>query len=127
VVAQIHSSAVEIPSAKVLPIVAGLIIILAITGFVAGLKAGDSGSARVIGTVPSSDPAVLAGARNAAPIILNPTETAPPPPKVEVVEAPAETAPGPTAPPPAPVAAAPPPLAIPAPEPAPPPPVAEIY
>jgi hypothetical protein len=123
-----HSSAVDVPSPRVLPIVAGMIAAVAVIGFVLGLKAGDRGSPRVIGAAPSTDPAVLAGARNAAPIIINPTETAPPPPKVEVVEEPEEAEAPPQTEAPPPVTTAPQPLAVPPPEvAAPPPPVAEIY
>ncbi len=77
---QTQSSAVEVPSPKVLPVVTGLIIAIAVIGFLLGLKAGDRGGSAAVGALSSSDAAALAGAPNAAPIILNPIETAPPPP-----------------------------------------------
>ena len=108
-----QTSVVEVPSPKVLPVVTGVIIALAVIGFLLGLKAGDRGGSTVIDGIASSDAAALARAPNATPIILNPTETAPPPPPAPQVEAQEVveevTAPVIEAPPPA---AAPPPVAV---------------
>jgi len=126
VFAQTQTSAVEVPSPKVLPIVTGLIIAVAVIGFLLGLKAGDRGGSAVIDGIASSDAAALARAPNAAPIILNPTETAPPPPPApkaeeEVVE---EVAVPVIETPPTPVAT-PAPVTAPSPEASPPPPAAQ--
>ena len=77
---QTQTSAVEVPSPKVLPIVVGVIAVIALAGFIAGLKAADHSGGTVLEGVASGNAAALAAAPNASPIILNPTETAPPPP-----------------------------------------------
>lgn len=107
----IQSTAVEIPSARLLPVVVGTIAALAIVGFVLGLQAADDGGGVTASGSDSANAAALAGAPMAAPIVLNPADEAPPAPvepepteEVETVEAPA----APEVPPP-------PPLAVPAP------------
>ena len=85
--AQTQTSTVEVPTPKVLPVVTGVIIAIAVIGFLLGLKAGDRGPSAVISGLSSSDAAALAGAPNAAPIILNPVETAPPPPPAPAAQA----------------------------------------
>lgn len=125
-----QTSALEIPEPRVLPIVAGVIVAMAVVGFMLGLKAGDRDSSPVISGVSSSDAAALAKAPNAAPIIINPTEVAPPPPPPPKEEAPVVEAAAPVANAPLPTVATPPPLAVPPPEappPAPPPAAAAIY
>lgn len=109
---QIQSTAVEIPSAKLLPVVVGAIAALAIVGFVLGLEAADDGVRAPVTGADLENAAALAGAPMASPIVLNPADEAPPPPaepeetvEVEAVEAPAAP---PEAPPPAPIVAAPP-------------------
>ncbi len=105
----IQSTAVEIPSPRLLPAVVGTIAALAVVGFVLGLQAADDGGRTTVVGADLANAAALAGAPLAAPIILNAADAAPPPPptvvKTEEVETP-ET-PTPTeAPPPAPAAVA---------------------
>ena len=62
-----QSSAVEIPSPRVLPVVAGAIIAAALIGFVLGIQAGAPSGGGGIGGTASTNPAILAGAPNATP------------------------------------------------------------
>ncbi len=121
----IQSTAVEIPSPRLLPVVVGTIAALAVVGFVLGLEAADDGVRAAASGSDLANAAALAGAPLASPIILNPADEPPPapvepeeteeveaaeapaapeilPPTPEVVVAPAEAAPtAPAAPPPA--------------------------
>jgi hypothetical protein len=123
---QTQTSAVEVPSPKVLPVVVGIIVVVALAGFIAGLKAADRSGGTVLEGVASGNAAALANAPNASPIILTPTELAPPPPPAPKDETPPEeetAVVAPEAPPPSPTAA-PAPVAAPAAEAAQPPPAA---
>jgi 2-oxoglutarate dehydrogenase E2 component (dihydrolipoamide succinyltransferase) len=121
----IQSTAVEIPSPRLLPVVVGTIAALAVVGFVLGLEAADDGGRAAASGSDLANAAALAGAPLASPIILNPADEAPPavvepekteevetpeaaaapeilPPTPDVAAAPAEAAPAaPAAPPPA--------------------------
>ncbi len=103
---QTQTSAVEVPSQKVLPVVVGIIFVVSLAGFIAGLKAADHRGGTVLEGVASGNAAALANAPNATPIILTPTELAPPPPAAKDDSPP--TDPGavvaPETPPPAPTA-----------------------
>jgi hypothetical protein len=103
----IQSTAVEIPSARLLPLVAGSIAALAVVGFILGLRAADDGGGATVGGSDLANAAALAGAPMASPIVLNTVSEPPPPPvepeeteEVETAEAPA----APEVPPPAPLA-----------------------
>lgn len=104
---QTKTSAVEIPSPRVLPVVVGIIVVVSLAGFIAGLKAADHSGGTVLEGVASGNAAALANAPNATPIILTPTELAPPPPAAAKDDSP-PTDPGavvaPETPPPAPTA-----------------------
>jgi hypothetical protein len=82
---QIQSTAVEIPPARLLPVVVGAIAALAVLGFVLGLKAADDGGGTIVSAADLDNAATLAGAPLASPIILNAADTAPPAP-VETVK-----------------------------------------
>ena len=89
---QTKTSAVEIPSPKVLPVVFGIIVFVSLVGFIAGLKAADHSGGTVLEGVASGNAAALANAPNATPIILTPTELAPPPPAAKDDSPPADPA-----------------------------------
>jgi hypothetical protein len=89
-------------------VVVGVIVVVALAGFIAGLKAADHSGGAVLEGVASGNAAALANAPNASPIILTPTELAPPPPPAPKDDTPPtdETAlVAPETPPPAPTAA----------------------
>ena len=103
----IQSTAVEIPSPRLLPVVIGTIAALAVVGFVLGLEAADDGGRAVSSGSDLTNAAALAGAPLASPIVLNAADEPPPPAaeeekteEVETAEAPA----APEIPPPAPLA-----------------------
>jgi hypothetical protein len=92
----IQSTAVEIPPARLLPVVVGAIAALAVVGFVLGLKAADDGGSAIVSSADLANAAALAGAPLASPIILNAADAAPPAPpapvkteEVKTAEAPA--------------------------------------
>ncbi len=116
----IQSTAVEIPSPRLMPVVVGTIAALSVVGFVLGLQAADDGGSTAASGANLANAAALAGAPLASPIVLNAAEEAPPPPVAPVETKEVETAEAPAAlevPPPA-------PLAVPAPVEAPPAPTA---
>ncbi len=103
---QTQTSAVEVPSPKVLPVVVGIIVVVSLAGFIAGLKAADHRGGTVLEGVASGNAAALANAPNATPIILTPTELAPPSPVAKDDSPPTDPAAvvAPETPPPAPTA-----------------------
>ncbi len=105
--AHIQSTAVEIPSPRLLPVVVGTLAALAVVGFVLGLEAADDGGRAAASGSDLANAAALAGAPMASPIVLNPADEPPPAPVEEEKTEEVETAEAPAAPevlPPAPLA-----------------------